>query len=314
MSDTTSAEFADDIAVLLGTYNGANHLPEQLASILGQGQSRLTLYVSDDGSTDGTLDLIAAFARAEQVRVAQMAGPRKGFAENYRSLILKAETTHDYYLFCDQDDIWHPNRIDQGIAAITNTGRTGPVVACGRTLSIDEAGRPLGLSPLFSRPPSLRNALVQSIAGGNTMTLNAQAFALLRQSVGQGRFVSHDWWTYIIVTAVGGEVVYLSEPTLSYRQHADNIVGANSGVTNRLQRLWRGFRGAYRDWNRTNLALLQSNLSLVNSENRDVIELFQRAQTARLPGRIVALRNSGVYRQSFLSDVNLYAACLLGKI
>ena len=86
------------------------------------------------------------------------------------------------------------------------------------------------MSPLFRRPPSFRNALVQSLAGGNTMVLNRPARDLVALASRRARFVSHDWWAYLLVTGAGGAVHYSAKPLVRYRQHAHNLVGANTSL------------------------------------------------------------------------------------
>ncbi|PWW00240.1 glycosyltransferase involved in cell wall biosynthesis [Hoeflea marina] len=307
-----------DIAVLLGTYNGATYLRAQLRSIGSQQLAggltpRLTLYVSDDGSRDDTRAIIAEFGAEGTVRVVEGAGPCMGFAENFRHLVLTCGDAHDIYLFCDQDDLWHADKLQSAISRLAPFANA-PAMVCGRTLNIDETGARVGLSPLFSRQPSFRNALVQSIAGANTMAFNRLAFALLRRSAGHGPFVSHDWWTYLIVTGAGGTVIYVPEPTISYRQHAGNVVGANTGLLSRLDRIRRGLRGQFRDWNQRNIGLLALNSDLLTQENRAVLADFRRARSRLFLAGLPWLLKSGVYRQTLWSNLHLYAACAFAKL
>src|SRR5207249_955486 len=96
-------------------------------------------------------------------------GPRQGFAANFRSMILDRRIDADGYAFCDQDDIWEPDRLESAIGWMQTHDATTPLMYCSRTATMTETGNLVGHSPLFSRPPSFRNALVQSIAGGNTI-------------------------------------------------------------------------------------------------------------------------------------------------
>ena len=105
-----------------------------------------------------------------------------------------------------------------------------PLLFCSRTLTITESGTPVGMSPLFRRTPSFRNALVQSLAGGNTMVLNRAARDIVALASRRARFVSHDWWAYLLVTGAGGVVHYSAKPLVRYRQHAQNLVGANTSL------------------------------------------------------------------------------------
>lgn len=298
---------------ILGTRNGARFLEEQLKSIAAQTVGRITLYVSDDGSSDKTSAILDDFAASGCCQVARFEGPGKGFAENYRSLLQRAADSHDAYMFSDQDDIWYPNKIERGLELLSRA-RQGPAGVGGRTRSMSEAGEDAGFSPLFVRSPSFRNALVQSIAGGNTMMLNPDAFRLVRDTSRSGPFVSHDWWAYIIITGAGGHFIYDREPTIHYRQHPENLVGANNGALARMRRIRNGLAGTYRGWNTVHLRLLAQNKDRLTPENRAVLESFDKARRGNLAHRMLALRRTGVYRQTWLSDVNLMVACLLGKL
>tara|TARA_R110002020_G_scaffold40118_2_gene118701 strand:- start:49328 stop:50293 length:966 start_codon:yes stop_codon:yes gene_type:complete len=313
MAEQPNRDAHPSIAIMLGTYNGARFLPEQLASIARQTVGRISLYVSDDGSSDETGAIIDDFAASGCCQLIRFEGPRKGFAENYRSLLHKVADTHDAYMFSDQDDIWYPNKIERGLKLLART-RPGPAVIGGRTRAIQETGEDAGFSPLFRRAPSFHNALVQSIAGANTMILNPDAFRLARDTSRSGPFVSHDWWTYIIVTGAGGQFVYDEEPTIDYRQHSDNLVGANGGTLARIRRIRNGLAGTYRGWNEVHTRLLDVNRAHLTPENNTVLDCFNAARSGRLPGRFMALRKSGTYRQTWPSDVNLAVACLLAKL
>lgn len=110
------------MAVLLGTKDGAAFLDEQLASLLAQSHPLVDLWVSDDGSTDGTSAIIGAWqSRWPKGRLTLSNGPRQGFAANFRSMIIDPRIDADYYAFCDQDDIWEPDRLESAIAWMQGT-------------------------------------------------------------------------------------------------------------------------------------------------------------------------------------------------
>jgi hypothetical protein len=129
-----------------------------------------------------------------------------------------------------------------------------PILYCSRTGLIDEMGTDIGLSVDFRKPPQFRNALVQNIAGGNTMVMNRAAFVLVKEAASRTSFVSHDWWTYMIVTGAGGAILYSCQSDTLYRQHAGNSVGSNQGIAARLRRLILLFQGRYRRWNDRNVS------------------------------------------------------------
>ena len=167
------------VAVLLATQNGALYLEDQLESLARQTHPAIDVHVSDDDSTDGTMAILRDWeARWSKGRFVISQGPGRGFAENFRALIVNRDIRASYYAFCDQDDVWEPDKLERAIAWIGEP-MDAPRLFCSRTKLVSEVGRETGHSVLFSRQPSFRNALVQSIAGGNTMVFNRAAHRLL---------------------------------------------------------------------------------------------------------------------------------------
>lgn len=296
----------------MGCRNGTRHLGAQLASIASQRfAGRIDILASDDGSTDGTQAALAQAAEGwTRGAFTIVEGPRQGFAENFRSLLVRAPGGMAV-AFSDQDDIWMPDKLAVGLAAVP--GAT-TALYCGRTLLVDEADGEVGMSPLFSRPPSFANALVQSIAGGNTMVLNAAGLELVREAARRSPFVSHDWFCYQIVSGAGGRVVYDPQPQVRYRQHGDNLVGANTGWAARLDRLRRAWGGRFVEWNDQNVATLRAAEDLLTADACRRLEQFDSARHAKMLHRLDNLKRSGVYRQTVGGQISLWSAAVLGKL
>lgn len=307
--------FADKrIAVLLATFNGTRFLERQISTIARQTAGMIDLWVSDDGSTDGSRDVLEKAARSwKRGAFHILTGPGCGFAENFRSLMLHPHLDADYVAFCDQDDEWDHDKLEAALSWLARQGET-PALYCSRTRIVSSDGRTIGLSPLFSRPPDFRNALVQNIAGGNTMVMNRAAWRLVRDTAHRASFVSHDWWCYLIVTGAGGVVYYSSEPKVSYRQHDGNLVGENSSWRARLSRIKHLMRGRFREWNSRNLSALKACCDVLTPSANEAIALFTEARSAGLLRRLQALRRSGVYRQTLLGEIGLLVACITRRL
>ncbi|PAV69458.1 hypothetical protein WR25_25680 [Diploscapter pachys] len=99
----------------------------------------------------------------------------------------------DYYAWCDQDDIWHPEKLARAVTRLSSVPEGVPALYCARTELVDQDGKHLGFSPVYSRSACFRNALVQNIAGGNTMVFNDALMKLLREAGNNATIVSHDW-------------------------------------------------------------------------------------------------------------------------
>lgn len=301
-------------AILVATYDGARFLDDQLRSIEAQSVPRIDVIVSDDGSTDSTGALLATWARRwRKGSFEVVSGPRRGFAENFRSLLARDVGAVDFVAFSDQDDIWRPEKLQVAAAALAAFG-TAPALFCSRTELIDSDGAPTGHSPAFARPPSFANALVQSIAGANTMVLNRPALELMREAGQRSGFVSHDWFCYLIVSGAGGHVVFSQEPQVRYRQHEGNLVGANTGWRARFERLNAAMGGRFTRWNDANIEMLDRCRDLLSLPARDRLDAFKAARQGWPWMRLMGLRRSGVYRQTLFGQASLWLAALLGKL
>jgi glycosyltransferase involved in cell wall biosynthesis len=305
-----AAGFVATTAVLLCSLNGDRYLDQQLESIACQQGPRVRVYVSDDGSNDQTLSLLDRFrTRWGEERLSICQGPQRGYVANFFSLIC-SPIEADYFAYADQDDIWDPDKLSRAITALSALQEELPAIYCSRTRLIDQARKPLGLSPLFKKPPAFANALVQNIAGGNTMVLNRKARDLIC-AVGPVDVVSHDWWTYMLVTGCGGTVIFDPLPSLDYRQHQDNLIGSNMSWGDKLTRFSLGLRGRKREWNTRNITALRQSRNLLTANNLRILDNFCEARNADLFPRFLGMRRSGVYAQSGQGSMGLFVATLL---
>lgn len=302
------------VAILLGTHQGEEFLAQQLDSIGTQTYRDWGLYVSDDRSSDRTLEILGAYRRQwGDERLNVRLGPRQGFRANFLSLVCATDINARHYAFADQDDVWDQDKLATAVSWLERVPTDIPALYCGRTRLIDRAGKGVGFSPLFRRPVSFRNALVQSVAGGNTMVFNAAARALIVEAGSDVDVQTHDWWVYILVTGCGGSVFYDSRPTVGYRQHASNLVGSNASLGGRIQRAARLLAGRFRTMNSRNIAALGRVRHRVTPENLAVLEQFERARNLGFPERVQGVLRSGVYCHTRLGNLGLAAAAVLKK-
>ena len=233
------------IDVLLATYNGEAYLPELLASLKSQTRTDWCLIVRDDGSTDGTISLIESWAKENtvKVRVLKDGRTRLGPCGNFSALLEASEAP--YFMFCDQDDVWLPGKMALLLNAIrdveTRRGAQTPILAHSDLIIVDESLRPMhgsfwgewGSHP--SRWPSNRALILQNRVTGCALMGNGALRAL--SSPIPRTAAMHDWWV-ALVAVFAGELIELETPTVLYRQHGGNSVGAKSW---KLTALFRRF-------------------------------------------------------------------------
>ena len=303
------------VAVLMCTMQGQRFLAQQLNSIATQSHPNWEIWASDDGSDDHTHSILEYYQEHwGEDRLSIHAGPAEGSTANFLWLTCRADIDTEFFAYADQDDIWESDKLERAMKWLQTVPRHIPALYGSRTQLVDERNQYMGYSPLFTRSPSFENALVQNVAGGNTMVFNRAARDLLRRAGDQVQVVAHDWWAYMVITGCGGRVHYDAYPTVRYRQHDDNQVGANISWGARLVRLRLLLKGRFRKWTDENIRALQSIRPLLADESRAVLDEFERSRNGQLLRRLAGIWNSGVYRQTLLGNLGLIAASLLRKI
>lgn len=305
------------VHILLATYQGGEHLAQQLDAIAAQEHKDWILHISDDGSTDATLSCIQHFQSGQPNRVRLLSGPKKGATQNFFHLINHMdEEEGNLYAFCDQDDVWLPQKLTRAIEYLDQCNKTNgsPCLYFGAAIITDVNLIATGRSTPPTHAPSFRNALAQNIASGNTMVFNTSCLKLLK-AVSNSEPIWHDWSAYQVTTACGGTIIYDDTPQIFYRQHEFNVVGAKRGWASRLKGFIPNLLGRYRSWGDATERSLSIIAPQMTAENRAVFNLYRESRHA-LGGltRLRALRQAGVIRQTKSGQIALLIAAFLGLI
>lgn len=303
------------VAVLMCSFNGEQFLEEQLDSIYKQDYKNWTLYVSDDGSKDSTLNILKSYQKKwGNQKLIIRRGPQKGFCQNFLQIINDPKIKADFYFLSDQDDVWMPHKLNHGLEKLSKLNPLKPNLYCARTTYVSsDAKKILGHSDLFLKPLSFKNALIQSIAGGNTMAFNNH-LKKIAQKYPKADVVSHDWWLYILNELVGGQTFYDTESTIFYRQHNKSLVGANTGLAAKLRRFKMLLNGKYREYNTRHFeAFNKFNIDGLRL-NHEIIDQFFALRDKSLKNRLSIIKVLGIYRQTFDTHLGLYLGLILKKI
>jgi glycosyltransferase involved in cell wall biosynthesis len=219
------------VEVLLSTYNGEKYLPELLQSLLDQSHRSIHLRVRDDGSTDGTLDILNEYVRGHPASL--HTDVHLGVPASFFRLLHDADPEADFYGFCDQDDVWLPHKVEAAVDVLQRGDPSVPALYCSALMPVDFQLRPL---PNPWAPPlalGFRNALVENRASGCTAMFNRAARDLLTRCTPRAAQM-HDHWVYLVVSAFG-TVHYDPRPSMLYRQHESNRVGIPNGWRSKLR-------------------------------------------------------------------------------
>jgi glycosyltransferase involved in cell wall biosynthesis len=289
------------VAVLLSTYNGMQYLPEQLASLQGQTLGDWHLYWRDDGSSDATPGLMGDFlANLGPCRsVVLPSEGRLGAAASFLRLLRAAYADgNEFFAFTDQDDVWLPEKLARGLAALANAAAEMPTLYFARQILVDAGLNRIGFSPVLREPPGFPAALTQNLVTGCTLMLNRTAAELIHRSrVPAGTL--HDWWCYLVVAAAGGRLVFDTEPVVLYRQHNDNMVGAPATRLRRGMAALRRGPDIFMDTLRQNVGALMEQPQLLSPSVREQVAAIAGALDEGAWRKLSVLRMRGLTRQTW---------------
>ncbi len=171
---------------------------------------------------------------------------RLGPANSFLELLKSVPDGFDAYAFCDQDDVWLPDKLSRAAARLADAPDQ-PALYCSAVLCVDSHLRPLGPKRV-NADTRFEHVLFENIAYGNTIVMNPAARAVITSTLPKAGMIMHDWWCALIVAALG-QVLFDPDPGVLYRQHGANVVGASANRASELaalaRGLWRAPRGFY---------------------------------------------------------------------
>lgn len=304
-----------NVQVLLSTYNGSKYIAEQIDSILSQSYHNIKLLVRDDGSTDGTGEIIQIYLSRYPSKIQYFSGSNIGIVNSYLELLNRADRTCDYFCFCDQDDVWHNDKVARALNILHAHEHT-PAMVCTSTNVTDEHLRPLNIWPKPpAREPSFFNAIVQNIAVGATVTFNKKALELMSGKTVRSEYIQmHDWWVYLCVSAFG-KVFFDPKPSILYRQHGNNSVGGDTTFFNMLRRKrssYKRHKGKY--LLRKQAAEFWRIYGNCLDEDKKTQLLFFLKERETIKERITYLLKSKVYRNSTFEQLLFKWLIMIGHI
>ena len=313
-------EVALTVAILLSTYNGAKFLPEQLDSFERQTCRNWIVVWRDDGSTDGTREIMRGFhARVggARCREAPDSGVHLGAAASFLSLLTQTRASDAAVIlpeycapgtieslviaFADQDDVWMPGKLARALPHLTQAGENA-LLYCARQYLVDERLQGCQLSILPGNRPSFPASLTQNIVHGNTMVMNRLAADLVARIPGPPGTV-HDWWSYIVISACGGRVLIDPEPVVLYRQHEGNLIGSPPSTLARASAALRRGPSGFMTMMRRHVAQLSQHAEHLTAEAQADLARIEAALAQRGLRRARALACPGFQRQTELENM-----------
>ncbi|MBW5810718.1 glycosyltransferase family 2 protein [Yersinia kristensenii] len=312
------------IDIVLATYNGEKYISEQISSILNMnGFSDLIkkIIICDDNSNDRTLSIIESMVPSEKLIILKNKNKNNyGPVKNFERGILYSNA--EFVMLSDQDDVWDANKLSIYLTAISSMDREKPILVFSDLEVVDAELNTLSSSFLAhqSIPPSwvsdINNILIQNAAPGCTMLFNRQ---LVEKALPLSEnCIMHDWWLLLVAKQLGN-VFFINNRLIKYRQHGKNQVGAKK---NGLLQIICNF-GKLKN-------IASKNLAKTIAQMNDFSSKFEYVLNDSTRGKILAWNqcyfgNSGLYKKiylmkkfglrktSFIKTLGLYYLILFGK-
>ena len=275
-----------EVEVLLATHNGQSFVGEFLKSLSRQRGVKIHLRVSDDGSTDKTLQIVDSHKNDfESCEV--FTGPGEGPSANFFFLIEKA--SYEYIFLADQDDIWEENKL---LTQLWFLEGNAPQLVCHDRSIINSCGEKVANSQTSVRFLGLGNALIENVVFGNTILMNKQGVDLVRRHK-SSEVVMYDSFIYLLFSCFG-QTTFIQEALTRYRIHDRNF----TGIPNAKSRL-KNFRFNTFSFYRQNLAFFQVNESLLSHSDVDIFMKYFQIFDCKNPAiKLLRIIRARLVRQS----------------
>ena len=306
-------ELLVDTMILLATYNGERYLDEQLKSILTQTYRKFVCYIHDDKSSDRTCEIIDSYCKKYPgIFVRWTYDDRHGAVGNFMSMIQYAakNCNENYVLFCDQDDVWLPDKVECEVNRLKELEKDGSntpaLVYCDQKL-VDHEIKVFSESSMkylnYTRANEKFKRLVfENCAAGCVIAINRELLLMGASVERLDCIVMHDWWV-MLIASVYGRIDYIDKPLMLYRQHDNNTLGAEKKTLEaKIRKYLFSFRKsvvAKRNHIKKceNQILELKKLSNVYGSNKDVEECL------KICGKRKLIRMCEFYRRNYI-DIN----------
>jgi glycosyltransferase involved in cell wall biosynthesis len=296
------------ISILLSTYNGENYLKEQLDSLFNQTYQDFKIIVRDDGSTDTTLKILKSYD-LEIMSSDKNLGARRSFNALLEYALQKEECK--YFMFCDQDDVWMEDKIEKTLQKMREVEKNSDEAVLIHTdlVVVDEMLDTLNNSfwnyqNLNPKNRAFPNFIVQNNITGCTVMINKK-LAKLSLPI-PAETIMHDWWLGLVASEFG-QISYLEERTMLYRQHTSNDTGAKSF---NFSFLFENAQKIYK--NRKNMLdkyIIQSEKFLevyhdkLDEDTIKMLKAFCDIKSMSWWSRVMILRKYRLYKQDFFRNM-----------
>lgn len=233
---------ANDVVVVISTYNGSKNIIRQLDSIFNQDDVDVSVFIRDDHSTDDTVNIVEEYRQKNGYKIDIVRGENEGYAKSFWDALRHAPLA-SYYAFSDQDDVWEKDKLYKCLQVIKNDVNIPQLAYCRMTRT-DLFLNPLDEQVEVLRPEQLNRKLVltQTYNYGAATVFNYAARKLICRHFPKSGKVPHDAWTGILCFWFG-KIHFVNEPLYSWVRYESSVTGEGtklSGIKFRIKETLAG--------------------------------------------------------------------------
>ncbi len=286
------------ISILLATYNGEAYVHQQVNSILRQSYQNFVIIASDDGSSDATKMILHDYQTKYPGKVILLEDHVPFYSARDNFFYLMECCPDGYAMFCDQDDVWETEKIEKTLNVMCELEEKGsqsdPHLVFTDLEVVDANLRTIArsfmrFSKIDGKRTILRNLLIQNVVTGCTVMMNGALRTSALRCVDRTAVLMHDWWI-ALVAAVFGQIAFIDETTVKYRQHGSNTIGAKKYLNNPKLLLTRIFQSNIKQSIKGTTfqarAFLKTYGSIMQPQDRKLLEGFANLYDRRKWSRI----------------------------
>lgn len=221
------------VTVLMSTYNGEQFLREQVESVLFQKNVDSRILVRDDGSTDNTLDLLDELAEKYPGKIEIIKGNNLGPSCSFLELSRKAEGRSHWYAFCDQDDVWLPEKLSRALANLVKYDDSQSAIYASATTICDENLKVIGNNTFPKLKFDLGAELCRHRLPGHVLVFDQPLLHELNTFKTNYNF-PHDYFLCIIACAYGSKFVFDDKSEVLHRRLSSSVTPGGNGLVKRI--------------------------------------------------------------------------------
>ncbi len=289
------------VDILMATYNGEKFISMQLDSILNQSFKDWHLYINDDNSSDSTCEIVKKYQEKYPDKISFSKSPSPlGAKGNFFKLMEFSKS--EYIMFCDQDDVWNSDKIEKTLNKMKETENDEKDIPVLVHTDLKVVNENLDvINPSYFKLSRIKNetalnkAIVQNCVTGCTVMINKALLNLAGEN--NENIIMHDWWLYLIASAFG-KIGFINTPTILYRQHSKNEVGAKPH--------FMSFHQMNVSINKTisqSACFLERYISYFSEKQHNLINVYSNIKLLNPFTRLFILNKHKIYKSPFLKKI-----------